>query len=340
MLEIEIVETNIIEGGIEVFARAWRDSVQIGFGKDGTVDIERFEIFNPPVLVNDVNGDIIREFQQRDENDVMGTRQENFREDAEEAILQSLEHTIKAIQKFDDKNIVSDKRGNTTSTFHPVAGQNSPVDGLCQINAQNTWALARDGTTSSTALPDNAALGDFNCRIFASKYYLARGYFTFDTSAIDDTDTIDSAILSFYQVSGGSNPDSNEFAISGATLDSAADLTTGDWDSQTLDTPTEFATRQVIPSGANNEYKDWTLNASGEAHISKTATSEFSLRWEQDVDDVAANTNNNNLNGCYKMADYTGTTQDPKLVVEHSAGAAGFTPTPMMHVLQQAGGII
>ena len=35
MLEIEIVESNIIDGGVEVFARAWRDGKQIGFGNEG-----------------------------------------------------------------------------------------------------------------------------------------------------------------------------------------------------------------------------------------------------------------------------------------------------------------
>ena len=59
MLEIEIVKTNLIEGGIEVFARAWRDGNQIGFGADGSVDVERFKVFNPPILVLDEQGPLI-----------------------------------------------------------------------------------------------------------------------------------------------------------------------------------------------------------------------------------------------------------------------------------------
>ena len=37
MLELEVVKTELIEGGIAVFARVFQDGVQIGFGADGTL---------------------------------------------------------------------------------------------------------------------------------------------------------------------------------------------------------------------------------------------------------------------------------------------------------------
>src|SRR3989344_2016473 len=49
----EIQSVQKIEGGIEILARAWKDGKQLGFGKDGSVEIERFKIFNPPILVDD-----------------------------------------------------------------------------------------------------------------------------------------------------------------------------------------------------------------------------------------------------------------------------------------------
>ena len=64
-LTVEIQSVNKIEGGIEVFARAWKGAQQVGFGNDGTVEIERFRIFNPPVLVPDQNGAIVRESKDR-----------------------------------------------------------------------------------------------------------------------------------------------------------------------------------------------------------------------------------------------------------------------------------
>ena len=49
-----------IDKGVVVFARAWDDNGQIGFGRDGSVDIERFIFIDPPVLVPDEAGDITR----------------------------------------------------------------------------------------------------------------------------------------------------------------------------------------------------------------------------------------------------------------------------------------
>jgi hypothetical protein len=60
--DIEIVKTKAIEGGVEVFIKAWKDGKQVGFGKDGTVEIERVRLFNPPILVADKSGDVVREW--------------------------------------------------------------------------------------------------------------------------------------------------------------------------------------------------------------------------------------------------------------------------------------
>src|SRR3990167_1737916 len=53
--EVKAIEING-QHGIELFARAWRGTQQLGFGSDGSVEIERFRIFNPPILVDDPNG--------------------------------------------------------------------------------------------------------------------------------------------------------------------------------------------------------------------------------------------------------------------------------------------
>src|SRR3990167_8130850 len=45
--EVKNIEING-QHGIELFARAWRGTQQLGFGSDGSVEIERFRIFNPP----------------------------------------------------------------------------------------------------------------------------------------------------------------------------------------------------------------------------------------------------------------------------------------------------
>jgi hypothetical protein len=44
---VDIVDFNLIENGVEVYARVFRDGKQIGFGKNGDVDIEKFRIIEP-----------------------------------------------------------------------------------------------------------------------------------------------------------------------------------------------------------------------------------------------------------------------------------------------------
>jgi len=128
-LELEIVEVNTIDGGIEVFARAWNDGNQIGFGEDGTVDIERFRIFNPPILVPDPLGDIVRVGADTDSSGIVYPTC-IFREDPEAALLESIKHTILVMKnKHDSSQIIVGRVGNTTSTFYPAAGAASPVDG-------------------------------------------------------------------------------------------------------------------------------------------------------------------------------------------------------------------
>ena len=58
---LDIQSIKAIEGGVEILARAWKGNKQFGFGKNGSVEIERFKIYNPPILVPDSNGAIVRE---------------------------------------------------------------------------------------------------------------------------------------------------------------------------------------------------------------------------------------------------------------------------------------
>ena len=105
--DIEIVSIDAIDGGVQVFARAWDEKGQIGFGKDGSVEIERFRIYNPPILVDDPNGPIIREWQEKDlETGEMVTKQRTLREDPREAVLQVIEHNLSVMKNVhDDANI-------------------------------------------------------------------------------------------------------------------------------------------------------------------------------------------------------------------------------------------
>ena len=77
-------------------------------------------------------------------------------------------------------------------------------------------------------------------------------------------------------------------------------------------------------------YNNFALNASGLAAINKTGITKFSLRIVSDIDNVEPTwSSGNDAVFDISEADETGTTQDPKLVIEHSV-AITFVPKIIM----------
>lgn len=327
MLEIEITRSNIIDGGIEVFARAWQDGVQIGFGEDGTVDIERFRIFNPPVLVLDPTGSIVREQQANEEN---GITYHNavYREDYEEALLQTLEHTIKTTARFGDENIISGKTGNTTSTFYPDADpETSSVDG--QLNASGSgWSTLRNAT--GTAVNDTSVtipIGYLRTS-GTTPNLMIRGAFLFDTSSIADGDTISSATFSLYinQIINASAHGGLSVAITDITTASATALANADYDISNFGS--RVASDVAFTGYTAGQYYDHTVTDL--SIISKTSTSNFGTLTAEEFDNnEPIESSSTTATVIALSADQTGTANDPKLVVEHSAGGPIFTPKVM-----------
>jgi hypothetical protein len=104
-----------------------------------------------------------------------------------------------------------------------------------------------------------------------------------------------------------------------STQASATALADGDFDaigttllSDTID----------ITSWVTNNFNAFTLNASGISAISKTGYSLFALREGHDIENEVPG--NGLICGVTsRMANYTGTTSDPKLVIEHAEAASG-----------------
>lgn len=331
MLEIEIVESNIIEGGVEIFARAWRDGVQIGFGKDGSVDIERFRIFNPPVLVLDAGGDVLS-FVQLDPDDLSLTKEVRYREDPEEALLQTLEHNISVMSTRGSENIVANKVGNTTSTFYPDASpETTTVDGwLRSETASAGWDPTHDATTGSLAI-------DNGTTIFARSILntatgacdIIRSMTLFDTSVIG-TDAISSATYSLYgdAILANADNDGDDFiTVVESFPASNTALTTADFDQvgDAINNPTEAidaGNRLDIGSMSTVAYNDFAFNSTGIGMINKSGVTKLGFREGHDVLDSPVASGAGNSIRVF-AADQTGTTQDPKLVVEHAAGGGG-----------------
>jgi hypothetical protein len=345
---IEIVDMKPIDGGIEVFVKAWTGSspkviykdigdeigrfvrkdvvrtipanTQIGFGKDGTVDIERFVIINPPVLIDDPNGNIVRE------SVIDGQiRQRKLRESPKDTLLEYLAKIISVkTQVHGSENIIQGKIGNTTTTVLPDDDpESTSVDGWVYYDTQagGSWAEAHDAA-SGTAVndtADNSIIANSQEVSGASnRYQIVRGFFLFDTSGMPDTDTIDSATLSV-KVTEVDNQDTtgpDYINIYTTTPASNTALVTGDFDQ----IGTTAQATAIDLGDISVATTTWTLNATGLGNIDKTGITKFGMREGHDVEDTPIADNARNRIGV-NTADLAGTANDPTLTIEHSAAA-------------------
>ena len=350
--DIQITDIQAINGGVQVFARAWNpDGTQVGFGKDGSVDIERFVIINPPLLVDDPNGDVTRAVTDTDENgEVIVKGQRKLRYDPKSAILESIAHTISIKQqKFDSKNIVRGKVGNTTTTVYPDADtESTTVDGYTGSGTQDSWSLARNSAGSLSNDSSTTFVVQSQYINFNAKFVIYRGHIYFDTSSIGATDTIDSATLSLYADS--TQDDDNDaqayisiVSVKGNTIGSDTAVANGDFNDFNTTEMHATGERKDITSISTSAYTVWTLNTTGLATIARSGESiptggtagitYFGVREGHDNANSAIASGGNTTNKMNpRSADYSGTSSDPKLVVEHSAPAAP-TETPKQDII-------
>lgn len=330
-IKIEIVSLSKIEGGLEIFVRAWDKNGQIGFGPDGSVDIERFRIYNPPILVEDPGGEFVYSWIDEASGEKL-TR--TLKEDPREALLQTIEHTISVKkEKFSSKNIKPGKIGSTTSTFYPAEGANTPVDGKVGITAftDMTWATIHNATNGDTVDVVGTTLDVTISKQSQTTFgQLQRAAILFDTSPLSGA-TISSATLSLYG-SAKTNANSltgtsNIFSSNPASTDN---LVIADY--STFGT-TAFSTAITYASWSTAAYNDFILNASGLAAINQTGISKFGYR-EATYDAPNNPATGGGSAGSFNMggfsADQTGTTNDPMLVVESTGGgvvSAATVPT-------------
>lgn len=317
-IKVEILNIGKINGGIEVFAKGWKNGEQFGFGLKGDVEIERFKIFNPPVLIEDPLGNIPVVFTVGKDIEVI----KYFREDPYQALIDELTHTISLVGKVGSKISIG-KIGNTTSTFYSQASPaTTAMNAYLKYSnaAGESWATIT-GQTDATTVSDSAAAANaaytYSDETTNEWEDLFRGMFLFDTSALPDSDNISSATFSLF--GNGSKWDSSNLAISIVASSPASNTSVAAADFNNFNS-TKFASDLDITSWNTAAYNDFALNASGIAAISKTGITKFGTRLDADVSGVAPSWSSNVEDGvaCY-FANQTGTTNDPKLVVVHSA---------------------
>ena len=221
----------------------------------------------------------------------------------------------------------------TTTTVYPDADpETTTVDGdVRQSSAGDTFANLRAGAgTSAQPSVASSTCGTLNATTVSNNYdVLIRFIALFDTSSIPDTDTIDSATLSFH---GRSKSDqmggTHGIGVVTSTPASNTDLVAGDYAQLAT---TRQANDITLASWSTVGYNDFALNATGLGNISKTGVSKFGSRLSFDIDNSAPTWGSEeSVAGGNYAADDAGTTRDPKLAVIHTGAAgavAGFMTT-------------
>lgn len=185
-------------------------------------------------------------------------------------------------------------------------------DGTLSRHGSASWVVTRDSADSDVA-DSVSATRDFGVSISGGAYYLDRTAFFFDTSSISPN-VIDTASV-YIDVAVKDDQDSTTYTLYSTTQSGFSN------GSSNYSSCGSTALSDTNEDPANSGYRQFLLNASGEANINTSGTSKFCLRFLLDV----VNSAPPGLNGVtVTMSEQTGTSEDPYLDVTYSAP----TPTP------------
>lgn len=188
-----------------------------------------------------------------------------------------------------------------------------------------SWSTITQETTTTDVDDTNTVgyAGVFGDNVSNNWLELVRGYFQFDTSAIPDSDTIDSATIYLYIHSIGAsasgleanvvefNPATNNSLV-GDDFDNIVKtaLSDSNWDADSISTG----------------YDSFALNSTGLSNISKTSYSNFAFLLDSDITEIAPSwVSGGGQNIMCRTSEYTGTASDPYISITYTAGS-GETP--------------
>lgn len=156
---------------------------------------------------------------------------------------------------------------------------------------------------------------------------LGRGITLFDTSSLGASATVSAATLGMCSDSKVGDITGSEMTITSATTASNTALANGDYQDTYTNGTTDFASARIAYASWVSDsatYNTFTLNASGYGAVSKTGISKYAWRYGWDFD---GNTTGSGGSGSIAttyhgiLADTSGTSTDPKLVVTYTAAA-------------------
>lgn len=326
-ITFELINLTVIQGGIAVYIRAWNGTKPIGFGENGIVEIERMRIYNPPIKV-ETNETFLEYNNYTLVNDTI----HKHKVDIKNTLIYSIVNIIQKVGS-NGSNIITGKTGNTTSTIYPSAGyasaSNNDVDGMHACiwgGGTDFTSITNCDTSHNFVLNEPSSYVDI-IRVRSNNgdpdtwYEIYKGAFGFNTSIIG-SDTISTATLSFH----GRNPASTSVGDNEIYITSFQPNNPDLWAGVDYFTHTNTSlsdTNMNVSEWDNEGYNDFDLNNDGIDFINIEGVSYFSIqtRWqiERSYDGTWVKNTVTGFNSY--MADQSGTTSDPMLVIEHSAGA-------------------
>lgn len=233
--------------------------------------------------------------------------------------------------------------GLTTTTVYPDPNvETTTVDGhaVHDPNSSN-WATVHDATASSLAF-DDITLLDLRAEYRSGpEYVIARIITLFDTSSIGG-DTISSATLSLYRnnasgaYTNGDNDGDDFVTVVQSNPASNTAVATGDYDQvgDAITNPTEgvdTGNRIDLSTMTTDQYYNWSFNSTGIGWVNGSGVTKLGVREGHDVINSAITASITTRNRIlFSSAEETGTTQDPKFVVVHTAAASSFIPKVIM----------
>jgi|TARA_Y100000034_G_scaffold33382_2_gene40933 hypothetical protein len=331
----EVIKINPIDTGVEVFVKAWTGSspkviykdigdeigrfvrkdivrtipanTKIGFG-DGTIEIERFKFHNPPITIQDPEGDIVLDYITTQGE----AKQYRQREDPRASLLYHIERATNcsSLQMFDNSKIVLGKEGHTVSTFNSVAGANSPVDAQLTKSGAD-WNAVHDATDSDSVNVSGADIAMCTAR----PTMIQRSIFLFDTSSIGSDDI---SIVTWQAKEGGGSikyNDNDGEAYVNIYISAPANndnVVVGDYDSFGTTGQAVAKRLENLDAGIFNV---WTFTQTGRDNIVTDGITKLGGREGHDAEDIPATGEN-----AFTMftAD---SSDDPILTVTHEAAA-------------------
>jgi len=170
--------------------------------------------------------------------------------------------------------------GYDSFSLIPAAGANSPCDGHVGRHGVNeSFSTLRAGAGTTNYESNSTEEIGLTSTATSDQYQkMTRLIFNFDTSIIGSANTLTAATLSLYAPSKGNALGSPDFHISGVSPATTDDIVNADYGTFAT---TSFASI-AYASYTTSQYNVFTLNASGEANISKTSVSSFGgqLSWD------------------------------------------------------------